>query len=301
MDIAELLPPAVKWNGAADALDIIDQTLLPGRLQIASLCSEKEVYAAIRALRVRGAPAIGIAAAYGLYLAMRHSAAADKPGFLAELEQKRRYLSLARPTAVNLSWALDRAAQAAHNCSCRDTQGLKQALLDEATAIAEQETACCRSIGSYGLTLLKEGDSILTHCNAGHLATAAYGTALAPVYCALERGIKLKIYCGETRPLLQGARLTAYELGKAGADVTLLCDNMAASLMAAGKIDSVWVGADRIAANGDTANKTGTLALSVLARHFDIPLYVCAPYSTVSADTPTGAGIEIEQRPAEEV
>ena len=301
MDITDRLPSAVAWDEAAGMLTIIDQTLLPGRLQVIPLHSVEQVYEAIRNLRVRGAPAIGIAAAYGLYLALRTSSAADKRGFMAELALRQQYLNLARPTAVNVSWALKRVARVVENCPFTDIEALKQALLAEAQAIAAQDAAGCRAIGEYGLKLLQEGDALLTHCNAGHLATAAYGTALAPIYYALEQGIKLKIYCDETRPLLQGARLTAFELKHAGADVTLLCDNMAASLMAAGRIDSLWVGADRIAANGDTANKTGTLALAVLARHFALPFYVCAPWSTMDAATPTGQEIIIEQRGAEEV
>ena len=301
MNITELLPPTVVWDEAAGIMNIIDQSMLPGRLHTIGLRSAEETYVAIGSLQVRGAPAIGITAAYGLYLAMRSSTAADKPSFMAELARQQSYLSSARPTAVNLNWALTRLFQAAQNCPAHDTEGLKQSLLTEAHAIAAEDAACCRAIGAYGLTLLKEGDNLLTHCNAGHLATASYGTALAPVYCALERGMRLKIYCDETRPLLQGARLTAFELKKAGADVILLCDNMAASLMAAGRIDSVWVGADRIAANGDTANKTGTLALAVLAHHFGVPFYVCAPESTIDLATPTGAHIVIEHRPAEEV
>jgi len=301
MKIAELLPPAVAWDEAAGRLNIIDQTLLPGRLRQISLSGAEQVYAAIRSLQVRGAPAIGLAAAFGLYLAMMDCTAADKPAFMAELARRQQYLNSARPTAVNLSWALERLAQAAQACPAQDSETLKQTLLREAQAIAAEDAACCRAIGAHGLSLLKEGGAILTHCNAGHLATAAYGTALAPYYCAQEQGMKLKIYCDETRPLLQGARLTAFELSQAGADVTLLCDNMAASLLAAGAIDSVWVGADRIAANGDTANKTGTLNLAVLAKHFNIPFYVCAPTSTFDAATPSGAAIVIEQRPPQEV
>ncbi|MCL1817044.1 MAG: S-methyl-5-thioribose-1-phosphate isomerase [Clostridiales bacterium] len=282
-------------------LRIIDQTLLPGRLKIIGLQSVLEVYEAIGSLRVRGAPAIGIAAAYGLYLAMRSSKAVNKKSFMAELAGWRQYLSEARPTAVNLNWALARLERTAAISVEEDIAKLKQLLLREAQAIALEDAACCAAIGAFGLTLLNEGDVLLTHCNAGHLATAAYGTALAPIYCALEQGMRLKIFCDETRPLLQGARLTAYELMQAGANITLLCDNMAASLMAAGQITSIWVGADRIAANGDTANKTGTLNLAVLARHFGLPLYVCAPQSTIDPLMPTGKEIEIEQRQAMEV
>jgi methylthioribose-1-phosphate isomerase len=300
-NITDCLPPAVTWDAAADRLNIIDQNLLPGRLHIISLTGVKQVQAAIRTLQVRGAPAIGIAAAYGLYLAMRSSRAADKCAFMAELVEQQQYLQSARPTAVNLSWALQRTAQAAVGCPSGDIAVLKHTLLVAAQAIAVEDAACCRAIGVHGLTLLKPGDGILTHCNAGHLATAAYGTALAPIYCALEQGIKLQVYCGETRPLLQGSRLTALELSRAGVEATLFCDNMAASLLATGKINSLWVGADRIAANGDTANKTGTLALAVLARHFGLPFYVCAPRSSIDPATPTGGNIMIEQRSPEEV
>ncbi|MCL1975573.1 MAG: S-methyl-5-thioribose-1-phosphate isomerase [Firmicutes bacterium] len=283
------------------ALSIIDQTQLPGSLCIINLENAEQVYAAICNLQVRGAPAIGIAAAFGLYLAMRFSFAKDKATFLFELTQKQRYLCSSRPTAVNLSWALARLKQAVINCSTQNIETLKEVLLIEAQAIEKEDAACCRAIGLYGLSLLNDGDSLLTHCNAGHLATAAFGTALAPIYCGLEQGLELKVYCGETRPLLQGARLTAYELKNAGVDVTLLCDNMSASLMAAGKIDSVWVGADRIALNGDTANKTGTLALAVLAHYYNVPFYVCAPYSTLDTVASSGAEIVIEQREPAEV
>ena len=301
MKITELLPCAVAWDEQADKLKIIDQTQLPRQLRLLELADVQQVRQAICNMQVRGAPALGITAAYGLYLALRHSVAGDKAAFLAELHEQRLYLNSARPTAVNLSWALNRTAQAAVLCPLEDPQALKLALLAEAQAIAAKDADCCRAIGNFGLSLLKEGDAILTHCNAGHLAAAAYGTALAPIYCGLEQGLKLKIYCDETRPQLQGARLTAFELQQIGADVTLLCDNMAASLMAAGKINSLWVGADRIAANGDTANKTGTLALAVLARYYQLPFYVCAPYSTVDARTPHGGRIVIEQRPPQEI
>ena len=297
----KLLPPAVALDDDNSILKVIDQTLLPGQLRIIGLRAIEEVHEAISSLRVRGAPAIGIAAAYGLYLSLKDSPAAEKNAFLAQLHTDLEYLAACRPTAVNLRWAVERLRRAAVSCTDETVSGLKQALLAEARAIEAEDAAACRAIGEHGLTLLRDGDGLLTHCNAGHLATARYGTALAPIYCAIARGMKLKIYCDETRPLLQGARLTAFELMHAGADVTLLCDNMAASLMAQGRINSIWVGADRIAANGDTANKIGTLGLAVLARHFGLPFYVCAPSSTIDTATPEGSRIEIEQRAPQEV
>lgn len=300
MKIADLLPPSVRLDDAADKLIIIDQTQLPGRLIFRELTTLAEVYEAIYLLQVRGAPAIGIAAAYGLYLQMKKSTADCKAAFLHELAEAARYLNSARPTAVNLSWALQRLAKAAE-AGPDEPAALKEALHQEACAIQEEDAATCHAIGRHGLALIADGDGILTHCNAGHLATARYGTALAPLYLALEQGYRLKIYADETRPLLQGARLTAFELQLAGADVTLLCDNMAASLMALGRIQAVFVGADRIAANGDSANKTGTLGLAVLARHFAIPFYVCAPTSTLDSACPSGQNIVIEERPAREV
>ena len=300
MKIASLLPPAVQLDDAASCLRIIDQTRLPGNLVLRELFTLADVFEAIYLLQVRGAPAIGIAAAYGLYLHLKKSAAADKPTLLAELSSAQSYLNSARPTAVNLSWALARMAATAASCN-GSPQQIKATLLQEAIAIEAEDAAICRAIGHYGLGLIEDGYSILTHCNAGHLATARYGTALAPIYLALEQGYNLKIYCDETRPLLQGARLTAFELAQVGANVTLLCDNMAASLMAQGEIDAIFVGGDRVAQNGDVANKIGTLGLAVLAKHFGVPFYVCAPSSTIDINCPSGADIIIEQRPAEEV
>ncbi|MCL2496053.1 MAG: S-methyl-5-thioribose-1-phosphate isomerase [Clostridiales bacterium] len=301
MDIEKLLPPAVTLDDENSTLNIIDQTLLPGQLRICGLRTIEEIREAIGSLRVRGAPAIGIAAAYGLYLSMKNSPATHKSAFLAQTQTNLEYLAAARPTAVNLRWAVERLRRAAACYPHEAVEELQQALLKEARAIEAEDAAACRAIGEHGLPLLRDGDGLLTHCNAGHLATARRGTALSPIYCALEQGMQLKIYCDETRPLLQGARLTAFELMYAGADVTLLCDNMAAALMEQGRINSVWVGADRIAANGDAANKTGTLGLAILARHFALPFYICAPSSTVDAATPAGNRIEIEQRAPQEV
>ncbi|MCI8423012.1 MAG: S-methyl-5-thioribose-1-phosphate isomerase [Lawsonibacter sp.] len=285
------------------ALVILDQTRLPGEIQYLTLTREEEIWEAIRSLRVRGAPAIGVAAAYGLYLAAIQEETEDTVAFLDALRRHRDYLNSARPTAVNLSWALNRMTAAAQ--AGRDSltvPQIKERLLEEAESIRQEDIAISRAIGALGFSLLRPGDGILTHCNAGTLATAKYGTALAPIYTALEKGWQdLRIYCDETRPLLQGARLTAFELQAAGADTTLICDNMASITMQRGKINLVFVGCDRVAANGDTANKIGTSGVAILARHYGIPFYVCAPSSTIDMDTPSGEEIVIEERPPQEV
>ncbi len=301
MNISELLPPTVALNEEKSCLNIIDQTLLPRKLQIIELNSLGDVYNAIYRLQVRGAPAIGIAAAYGLYLALNKSEASNKDAFLKEMHSYAGYLIRSRPTAVNLAWAVNRLCNAVTKAETADISGLKQVLRLEAISIHQEDIATCKAIGQYGLPLIKDGFGVLTHCNAGHLATSCYGTALAPIYTALENNLKLQIYCDETRPLLQGARLTAFELAQVKANVTVLCDNMAAGLMAQGKVQAVFVGADRIAANGDTANKTGTLSLAINARYYNIPFYVCAPTSTIDVNCLTGNDIEIEHRPAEEI
>lgn len=275
-----------------DKLYILDQTQLPNALTERELTDCQSLIEAIRSLRVRGAPAIGIAAAYGVYILARQDADSDR--LLAQIDAIER----ARPTAVNLSWALARMRRVLRETPAKR---LLPALRAEAAAIDEADAAVSRAIARHGLALLHDGCGVLTHCNAGALATSELGTALAPLYLARERGLRFTVYCDETRPLLQGARLTAWEMQRIGADTVLLCDNMAASLMAAGKIDCVFVGADRIAANGDTANKIGTLGVAVLARHFGVPFYVCAPGSTLDPRTAHGGAIVIEQRPAEEV
>ena len=285
------------------ALVILDQTLLPGEVKYLSLTKIEDIHEAIYALRVRGAPAIGVAAAYGLYLAAAQTDAEDPDRFCANLRRAGTYLNSARPTAVNLSWALERMIRTAEeNRAVLTVPELKKRLLREADAIREEDIAISRAIGRYGFGLLRHGDGILTHCNAGTLATAKYGTALAPVYTALEAGWNdLRVYCDETRPLLQGARLTAFELQSAGVDTTLICDNMASATMAQGKINLVFVGCDRVCANGDFANKIGTSGVAILAKYYGIPFYVCAPSSTVDMSLSRGEEIVIEKRPPEEV
>lgn len=284
-----------------DSLVILDQTLLPEETRLLRLGSIQEVWEAIKQLRVRGAPAIGGAAAYGLWLGIREfSATASKEAFEAALLEARDYLASARPTAVNLSWALDRLVKVARG-SCGSIVDTKKLMLDEAHAIRREDEAMCRAIGENGLELLGGVSSILTHCNAGALATMGIGTALAPIYVAAERGHKIHVFADETRPLLQGARLTAWELHSAGIPVTLITDNMSATVMREGRVQAVIVGADRVAANGDTANKIGTYGVAILAKEHGIPFYVAVPSSTIDQSTPNGEEIEIEIRDAGEV
>jgi methylthioribose-1-phosphate isomerase len=280
-----------------NALVILDQTRLPDEEVTVSLTTPEAVREAICALRVRGAPAIGVAAAYGLVLGVRalNEVTGEAVRGIAER------LASARPTAVNLTWALERMTLVLEARGDATREALERLLLDEARAIEAEDEAACRAIGEHGIALLRPNMGVLTHCNAGKLATAGLGTALAPLYLAHEKGYDLRVYAGETRPLMQGARLTAYELARAGLDVTLICDGMAASMMNAGLIGAVITGADRIARNGDAANKIGTLGLAVAARHFGIPFYICAPTSTIDADCPDGNAIIIEERGVEEV
>ena len=294
--------PTVELSPEGDALVIVDQTLLPGEIRLLSLRSQEEIREAIYSLRVRGAPAIGVAAAIGLYLAARELAGDRPERFFPELREKKEYLASARPTAVNLFWALDRMERVALDNRNLPIPQLVERLRAEALAIRGEDEAVCRSIGEHGAALLRPGMGILTHCNAGSLATSRYGTATAPIYRATELGVNgLRVYCDETRPLLQGARLTAFELHRSGIDTTLICDNMAASVMAKGLVDIVFVGCDRVAANGDTANKIGTSAVAILCRHFGIPFYVCAPFSTIDTQVRSGAEIPIEERPGTEI
>jgi len=290
--------PSVEWDHKTQELLILDQTLLPAEEKILHIKDTASLYQAIYILAVRGAPAIGVAAAYGLYLGAKEISTAKKEDFLFALEQKRQYLASARPTAVNLRWALDRCFNAAKEE--KSVEDICAKLLYEAEKIREEDIECCKKIGEHGLSLLHPGMGILTHCNAGRLAAISYGTALAPIYLGAEQGYNFHVFCDETRPLLQGARLTAYELSAAGIDTTLICDNMAASMMTEGKIDAVLVGCDRVAKNGDAANKIGTLGVAVLAKHFNIPFYVCAPFSTIDFSCQQGKDIPIEERdPAE--
>lgn len=285
------------------ALVVIDQTLLPGEVVWRRLTTIDEVWLAIRRLVVRGAPAIGVAAASGLAMAAAKIEAADYADFWRQFAQMRDYLAGVRPTAVNLHWALGRLSQVAeaHIKAKNPLGALKSALLAEARAIAEEDVACCRAIGEAGLPLIRRCRGVLTHCNAGRLAAVQYGTALAPLYLAAEQGVAPAVFADETRPLLQGARLTAWELAEAGLEVTVICDNMAASVMSRGLVDAVIVGADRIAANGDVANKIGTCGVAILARHFGLPFYVAAPGSTIDLHCPRGEDIVIEERDPEEV
>ena len=292
----------IRWVGDVNGcIELIDQTLLPGRLEYVECRTLDEIWEAIKVLRVRGAPAIGIAGAMGLVLGVQGSRARTFDEFLADLRRAKSYLETSRPTAVNLFWALDRMERTALENSGMPVGELAARLLQEALAIVEEDRRTCRAIGSNGAALLKDGDGVLTHCNAGGLATADYGTALGVLFAAKEQGKRIRVYADETRPLLQGARLTTWELLQAGIEVTLICDNMAAVVMREGRVDAVIVGADRIAANGDVANKIGTYGLSVLARHHAVPFYVAAPLSTFDLSLQDGSAIPIEQRDPEEV
>ncbi len=290
-----------KLNETKDKLVLIDQTLLPNEEVSIELDDPKDIWEAIKKLRVRGAPAIGVAAGFGLYVCSLKSQAETVSEFKKEFEEIRDYLATSRPTAVNLFWALDRMTKRFEKEESKTVEEIKKALLDESEEILREDQAMGMAIGQYGLSLLKPGMGLLTHCNAGGIATSGYGTALAPMYLGDEKGYNFKVYANETRPLLQGSRLTAYELYKAGIDVTVICDNMASIVMKEGKVDAVLVGCDRVAANGDTANKIGTSGVAILAKEYNIPMYVLGPTSTIDLDTPTGDDIEIELRDEEEI
>lgn len=292
---------SVRLDEEAGVLELVDQTRLPDETVLLRLSDPRDIREAVYSLRVRGAPAIGIAAAYGVYLAVRRSSAPDWDALASEFRAAKGLLASARPTAVNLSWALDRMERRMEALRGRPVDAVKDALRGEAEAIRAEDEAACRAIGENGLSLLDRGWGILTHCNAGWLATSRYGTALAPLYLGQERGYGFRVFADETRPLLQGARLTAWELGKAGIDVTLICDNMASIVMKRGLVQAVLVGCDRVAADGDAANKIGTSGLAILARHYGIPFYVLGPVSTVDLACLTGADIPVEERPGEEV
>jgi len=290
--------PSSPWPGR---IRILDQTRLPTEVVFIDTTDVATVWQAIRTLQVRGAPAIGIAAAMGMAAAAQSIASADACAVLAATERAGDFLATARPTAVNLFWAIDRMRRVARASANMAAPQFKARLVAEGIAIRDEDEAMCRAIGRHGFSLLKGARAVLTHCNAGRLATADYGTALAPLYTARENDTTIRVYADETRPLLQGARLTAWELTEAGIPVTLICDNMAAQVMKEGRIDAILVGAERIAANGDTANKAGTYGLAVLARAHGLPFYVLAPTSTFDFATPTGESIPIEERAAEEV
>ena len=298
--------PTIAWQPDAPGkrrpgcIRILDQTRLPGATSFLEIRDLPTLWQAIKILQVRGAPAIGIAAAMGIALSVQKSDA-NTAALIKTVSQAADYLSTSRPTAVNLFWALARMRQTAQSAASLRPEDFKDRLLEEALKIHTEDLEMCRAIGRHGASLLQNGQTVLTHCNAGGLATAGYGTALAPIYVAYEQGKNIRVYADETRPLLQGARLTAWELMQAGVDVTLICDNMAAQVMREGKIDAVMVGADRIAANGDAANKIGTYGVALLARAHKVPFYVLAPSSTFDPDTPNGAAIPIEERGAEEI
>ncbi|MCI0683614.1 MAG: S-methyl-5-thioribose-1-phosphate isomerase [Gemmataceae bacterium] len=300
-------PRTIAWIGDADRgfLRLLDQTLLPMKVKYRDCRTSKHVWEAIRNLRVRGAPAIGIAAAYGMVLAcQRWKVAVDRDTFLAVFKKHGNELRTSRPTAVNLFWALDRMEARALQHSEYPLYPSKEFaafMLDEAREIETEDRDMCRAIGRVGAELIQPGQGVLTHCNAGGLATADYGTALAVLFTASEQGKNIRVFADETRPLLQGARLTAWELQQRGIDVTLICDSMAAQVMKEGRVQMVIVGADRIAANGDTANKIGTYGVALLARAHGIPFYVAAPSSTFDLSLPDGAAIPIEQRDPREV
>ena len=298
------LPLAVEWRreGRHGVLAVLDQTRLPADTAFLYLTSADTVVEAIRSLRVRGAPAIGLAAAWGTVLAVQAASGSTRgelePVFTDAVER----LAVSRPTAVNLSWALDRMAETfAGLDAALPRAAVVEALERRAAALQAADAATGLRLAEYGLSLLRPGWGILTHCNAGAIATAGWGTALAPLHLGRQRGYGFRVWADETRPLLQGSRLTAWELQRSGVDVTVLCDNAAASVLASGKIQAVLVGCDRVAANGDAANKVGTLGLAVLANHFGVPFYVFSPVSTLDPATPDGASIPIEQRGRDEV
>ena len=291
-----------------DKMMILDQTRLPGEEVYIEAKTKEDVWDAIYHLRVRGAPAIGVAAGYGLYISVRGYEGSDMEGFRQLVRETSEYLNSSRPTAVNLSWALkrmervlDEAMEAAGSTASLTVEEAKKLMLAEADKIRMEDEEACRAMGEYGLSLLKPGMGILTHCNAGTIATAKYGTCLAPIYLGQERGYGFKVFADETRPLLQGARLTSWELHKSGIDVTLICDNMASIVMKNGWIDAVVTGCDRMASNGDGANKIGTSGVAILAKEYGIPFYMFVPTSTIDLDTPTGEDIPIELRKGEEI
>jgi len=289
----------IEW--VDEQVKIIDQTKLPESLEYIYCKDISSLREAISSLRIRGAPALGIAGAFGVVLGMQNSSAQNYPDFKREMEEMVDYLGSSRPTAVNLFWSLRRMSECAEKNKDKSVEEIKKTFKKEALEIMEEDKRCNRQIGKEGASLIKDKDSILTHCNAGALATADYGTALGVIYRAKEEGKRVKVYVDETRPLLQGARLTSWELLQEGIDVTLICDNMAGELMRQGRIDKVLVGADRVAANGDVANKIGTYTLAVLAKENKIPFYVACPLSTIDLSISSGKEIPIEERSPDEI
>ena len=284
-----------------NAVVILDQSALPGQVRLLELQTPEEMYEAILQLKVRGAPAIGIFAAYGLYVLVRQYPGTDWYGFRGYCAEQAAFLGRSRPTAVNLNWALKRMMAVIENHPSATPTQLLPLLFAESSAIQQEDMAMCRAIAEYGLSLLQDGMGVLTHCNAGPLATSRYGTALGPLLLGQEKGYRFHVFADETRPLLQGARLTTYELQEAGVDVTLICDNMASLVMKKGCIQACLVGCDRVALNGDTANKIGTSGIAILARHYGIPFYVLGPTSSIDFACENGDAIVIEERDPEEI
>lgn len=295
--------PTIEWVGSMNKgrIKIVDQTLLPERFKFINCKDIESIWEAIKVLRVRGAPALGVSAAFAVILGIRGVKTEKWSEFKKELNNVIKYVGSSRPTAVNLFWALEKMKAKAIENSKEPVEKIKKILFEEAKRIMTHDKETCRAIGEHGKHIIKHGDTILTHCNAGGLATADYGTALAPMFAAKEDGIKFKVFADETRPLLQGARLTVWELMHAKIDVTLICDNMAGFVMKQGKITKIITGADRIAANGDAANKIGTYSVAVLAKAHKIPMYIAAPQSTFDMSLDHGDKIPIEERDPDEI
>lgn len=289
----------IQWEN--DELILLNQTKLPNEIKYETFNTIESVWDAIQTMKVRGAPAIGVSAAYGLYLGVKDVYTESSNEFITELNKCADYLATSRPTAVNLFWALDKMKEVAEKYQHEDVSTIKTELLKEAKEIHKEDEITNLKIGEYLLPELKDGMGLLTHCNAGALATTKYGTATSPMYLAHEKGWRIKVFSNETRPRLQGSMLTALELQLAGIDVTVITDNMDATLLSKGKIDAIIVGADRVASNGDTANKIGTLGVSILAKYYNVPFYVAAPTSTIDMNMESGEEIPIEERGKEEV
>ena len=283
------------------SIRILDQTQLPNRIVYKDVSTPEECWTAIKRLEVRGAPCIGIFAGYAMAVAAKANEGLPADEFKAKMAEISAYINSSRPTAVNLSWALRRLENVIEANGDKSVPEIVELMFAESIAIHEEDIAMCKAISEYGLSLLKDGDGLLTHCNAGPIATSKYGTALGPILLGNERGMTFRVFSDETRPLLQGARLTSFELKKAGVDVTLICDNMASIVMKNGWVNACLVGCDRVAANGDAANKIGTSGVAILAKHYGIPFYVLGPYSTIDMSCPTGADIKIEERDPEEI
>lgn len=291
----------VKLNEEGNKIIIIDQTQLPNRIVYKELDQLQECFDAIKRLEVRGAPCIGIFAGYAMYVLAKQYAEPPYTEFASKFHEDKEYLNSSRPTAVNLSWALGRMEKIVAENADEAVAKIVEMLREEADAIYWEDVEMCRKISEYGLSLLKDGDGVLTHCNAGPLATSRYGTAIGPILLGHERGMNFRVFSDETRPLLQGARLTSFELQRAGVDVTLICDNMASIVMKNGWVQACFVGCDRIAANGDFANKIGTSGVAILAKHYGIPVYSLGPTSTIDMNCPSGDYIKIEERDPEEI